>query len=267
MILRVILGGLIPLLVCLTAFPVWAASAIQQAATMVTIDASAATSFAISFASTPTPGNAVVMVGCIFNGDLDYTITGVTDNQSGNTYTTRSGVATRIADRGYAFIAHAPNVNASGTFTTTVSLTGSSAGVDVVLGLLEISGLATSLMEDQVDSNNDIDVGGTTDVSAGATGATTQNDEMAIGAATYVGGNAALAWSSPGSYTNRYRENNASAHAGCDVATRNLSTTGTQTLQWAHTNSALAEGTGLVVTLKDASGPPVGSLMFMGVGR
>lgn len=224
-----------------------------QSATQVTIDASASLTFDITFAATPTVGNAAIVVASIFVGNSTWTLTGVTDNQSGNAYTTRSAAATVGTTKTRVMIAHAVNIAASGTFTATITIAGGTGSTYLTIGMMEYSGLAISAAEDLNLSNDDIDTSGAVDANVGPTATTTQADALAIGATALNSSDSALTWVSPAGYTNRYRESNASLHQSIDVATKDLTAIGTETLQWSHDNNASDKAGAVLVILKDKS--------------
>lgn len=226
-----------------------------QSATQVTVSASGATSFSISFAATPTAGNSVILVGAIWHNTITWTITNTTDNQGNPTYTTRTANAqvgsTHIMR---ALCAHQHQVSASGTFTVSVNCaTVTSTYYD--LGLMEYSGFVSSAQEDVFLANQNIATGtGPTDANVGPTSTTAQANELAVGVACLNASDATVNWGSPASYTNRYRQNNATGTTGLDAATRDLTSAGTQTLQWSHDNNAAGDVAGaLIVTFKDAA--------------
>lgn len=98
-----------------------------------------------SFSSTPTVGNTVVVSGSIIESYGPFTSVVVTDNQ-GNSYTVQTGYSddpASIAPR-CGFVAYAPIVTASGTFTVTAAVSGGSADSGVSIKLQEVSGLDNS---------------------------------------------------------------------------------------------------------------------------
>jgi len=109
------------------------------------------TSQAVSFTSTPSVGHSVIVVISLRNIGSGNTITSVTDNQTGNTY---SLVASELtgggSNQGRSAQYWCPSLSgASGTFTVTVTTSNSS----VYIGIIEASGLSGST--DVVTTAND----------------------------------------------------------------------------------------------------------------
>jgi hypothetical protein len=103
--------------------------------------AGAATNPTISFSTTPGTGNFIVVTAANYGGG----VTGVVDNQSGNTYNFVAGATE--GGGGRASLYYAMNVNSSGTFTITIQGTGIYA-----YHIREYSGVATSSALDQSNS-------------------------------------------------------------------------------------------------------------------
>lgn len=139
---------------------------------------SAGTSQAVTFGTTPTAGNAIVVVAWMFSGNGTGTLPtgGCTDNK-GNTYTRAyvssvgSGGGTSITTACY----YTANITSSATFTVTVAPT--AANTAIIMEAYECAGLATSSLLDQTATNT-----GTTGTTypSGTTATTSQADELAF---------------------------------------------------------------------------------------
>lgn len=102
---------------------------------------SAVDTYALTFASTPSTGNEVVVLITAFDVGGDLPVGGVTDNK-GNTYTRQQqgkfGTGTAGTDAQYA-VYTAPITSSSATFTITADPTGTSSEITMWIG--EFSGV------------------------------------------------------------------------------------------------------------------------------
>lgn len=224
--------------------------ALVQTVTQVQVDASSATSFNLTVPSA-TNGNALVFLGAVWDNNATFTISSVDD--AGNSWTTRTGIATG-SSRAYTIVSHAQNIT-GGTRTVTLSLADTSAGANRFLtyGCLEFSGVATSAAEDVWDANDDFAID-TNDLNAGPI-TTTDAGDVLVGAASIrqITDND-VAWASPTSWTNSYRENLANTHQSLDAGywlPGAVQTT--YTAQWTHDNEAAREGSAVIIALRPAA--------------
>jgi hypothetical protein len=223
-----------------------------QSATQVRVDASSATTFAVTLTGTGS-GNALVGLYGIYDLNTTWDTSGVDDG--GNAWTVRKATATRT-NRVESVVAWAVNIT-GGSRTITLSITGESAGANRYLtyGAQEWSGVATSSAEDTWDENSEVDIA-VSDITAGPI-TTTDSGALFVGAAVVTPVDATLNWASPTSWTNSYRENDNNAHQGVDAGYwLPGSTQASYSPQWTHDN-ATGDGGAVVVALKaDAGGSP-----------
>lgn len=197
-----------------------------------------------------TAGNCLVLMGSIYNSSGIFTISGISDGAS---YTVRSGLHSTGGDRQYSVVAYLLNAS-SGTHTVNVTLADASAfGTYAVLGLAEFSGVLTASAEDTWDANDDVLIT-SSDLSAGPI-TTTDAGDLLLGCAGFVADSTtSLAWASPSSWTNLYRQNDGfTSGTGHDSAYWIPGSIQTSyTAQWSHRNITAAEGSAVVVALKPA---------------
>lgn len=242
-----------------------AAITLVQSATQVDVAGSTTTAPSISLTGT-TAGNYLVLVGHIGDGTDAFTITNTTDGT--NTYTTRTAVQTDAGvQRIYAVIAYA-KITASGNYTVAVNLAGTSVGTGryYTLGLQEWSGIEATAPEDTWDPNDNIDSSGAVDASAGPI-TTTNAGDVLIGVAVLNANDPTANFASPASWTNAYRQNDATTYYGSDSAywlPGSIQTT--YTAQWSHDNGVDYRSAGVVVALKPAPPTVVPVRTLMGVG-
>jgi hypothetical protein len=244
------------------------AIAIAQSATQIDISASSSTAPSITLTGV-TAGNALVMVAAIFDAASNtLAISSVTDGA--DSFTARTGTATTAnPDRGVGLVGHAVNVSA-GSKTVAANLSGTSGGAAryYALGLLELSGVATSAAEDDFAANSEINIT-SLDISAGGAGFTTTDPgSIIIGTAATNSADDTLNFASPASWTNRYRQNQGLTVTGFDSGTWLPGSIQTDyTAQWAHDNTASsATGCGIVVALKPGSGQAATVTPFVAPG-
>ena len=225
-------------------------AALVQTATIVQVDASAATSFNLSMTGTA-GGNALTTLWAIFDNNATWTISGVDD--SGNSWTTREGTGTR-ATRVKGVVSWAVGIT-GGDRTITISLAGTSGGALRYLnyGGLEWSGIKTSAAEDDWDDNSEVDMAAT-DASAGPID-TTDAGDLIVGVAVVTNNDTTVNWGSPASWTNVYRQNDNSNHQGIDAGYWLPGSIQTSyTAQWSHDNASSHDCAGVVVALLPATG-------------
>lgn len=223
-----------------------------QSATVVEATASSANP---SITITGTVGGNALCVECVmYSGNGTYTLGATTDG--GNSFTTRSGVATSGSNRIYAVAAHAENIT-GGSRTITVAFSGTAAGTNYWgIGVTEKSGVATTFAEDASNHRDDIDITAA-DITGGSI-TTTDAGDLIFGVAATLSTDSTHNWASPTSWTNRYRRDNGTtnqAFDGGDWLPGSIQTG--YSPQWAHDNTtAILEGCGVVVALR-AVGAPV----------
>lgn len=214
------------------------------------------TTFTGSFTSTPTVGNAVIV---LLYAAADGTITGTVDNQSGNSYSTvieQLDFQNSTSHSGQAFCAWCSSLtSASGTFTVTVTPTTGADGGSCGMLLLEVSGLSGSI--DQTGGSNGGSSTTTSVVPTGA-GANSNANELAVYAmgARFASGNGAFfsagatsGWTSPLIYNN----NSQGLVAACGYKILSALETTSATSQTLTTGTNMA---GIVATFKaPATGP------------
>lgn len=233
-----------------------------QSATVAQGSGVSSTAPACNTLSSVAAGNCIIVVGTVGDfGGTGLTITSVTDGT--NTYTVRTSVSTDGAQRVYAIVAYAVDVSA-GNFTPQVNLGNTSGGSNryFTLGAMEWSGVAISTPEDTWDAADDFEVSGA-DVAAGPI-TTGYAGALIVGACAMAMGSANLAFASPTSWTNRYRENDSNTYYGHDSGTWLPGTVQTSySPAWSHANAS-GEGSAVVVSLKPAHVGPDGTAHVTG---
>src|SRR3989344_3030478 len=160
---------------------------------------------AVSFDTTPTPGNLIVVAVSVYR-DPSTTLNAPTDNQSGNTYTVTSSTLTGNSSGSQRVsVYYAKNVAASGTYTVTAT-SPDSGNCEFTIAVHEYAGADKNSPLDQTTSN--IEIGETSAVESGSV-TTTQNDELYFGAMSYDGVTTTIA--TDPDYTNR-EENDANSN-------------------------------------------------------
>ena len=141
---------------------------VVQSASATTVGTNA-TSLAVSFATLPTVGNSVIV---IWNLATSTALTGVADNQSGNTYSSVA-IETSVANNTDSEIWWLPAiVGSTGTFTVTGTI-GSAHQISITI--IEVAGLsATDKTGLQGAENN------TTTLTVTASGANTNANDLVI---------------------------------------------------------------------------------------
>lgn len=223
--------------------------AVDQVPTLVTVNGLNQSTFAISFAATPTLRDMVYSGGMFIRGSgVTLELSSVTDNQS-NTYKTgiaRSlqGTAPGLMTAGWAF-----KINSSGTFTITITMT-TSAATFAAYGALEISGCENEVI-DAYQCVNNFDIT-TNDVLVRPTGSKTKYSTFMIAELGINTNFSALTLTDATGYTNRYLQNATASFPGWLLATKNDSASGEHTCQFNHNNgSFLTGGSGLVIGIGD----------------
>jgi hypothetical protein len=240
------------------------AIALVQQATQVNVAASSTTAPSITLAGV-TAGNCLVLVANLYDADPDWTISSIADGGDTFTQYVASGLF-NSTDLSRAIVAVAPNIASSGSKTVTVTMAGTSAGANryYVFGLYEFSGVHLTTPVDDSATNSNINIGTTTDVSAGGSGFTTTDaGDMIVGLGYPVSDDATLNLGSPASWTNRYRQNDSLNFTGLDSGTWLPGSIQTNyTAQWSHDNTAGEEGCAVVIALlpSAAAAPPPATL-------
>jgi hypothetical protein len=151
------------------------------------------TTATISFVSAPTVGHAVIVVVAARGGQA---VTGVADNNGNGAYTRAVANLSNISANGVAEIWYLPSIaTSSGTFTVTVTV-GSAQSGGWYVGLLEVSGLAATPI-DQTGSAQDPS-GSSTSATATGTSANASANDLVVGALALASfHNAAVTLSNP----------------------------------------------------------------------
>lgn len=235
------------------------AIALVQSATQVNVSASSATSLTIVINGV-VAGNALVAYGSIFDGNNTWTISSIAD--AGNTWATLEAAAQfNATQRSRASLAYAVNVTGGArTITWTLAGTSGAGGRFYVLGVSEFSGVASASPLDDSATNANIAAG--TDANAGGTGfTTTAAGSLITGTANPVSALTNMAFVSPTSWTNTYRQNDANTFAGMDAGYWLPGATQTDyTAQWSHANTVSPEESAAIVIALLAATPLAGTL-------
>ena len=226
-------------------------TALVQSATQVNVAGSSSTAPSIVINGT-VGGNAIVAYASLWDWNTTWTLTDTTDG--GNTFTTREGSGTQPADsRSRAVVASAVNIT-GGDRTVAFNMAGTSGAGNryYVLGCQEFSGVAPTSPEDTFDVNAEIDIT-SADVNAGPVTPTDAAD-LRVGCASINNAtDSAIAFGSPTSWNNSYRQNDGVTYIPMDAGywlPAAIQTT--YTPQWSHDNAAFF-GAGVVVALKPAA--------------
>ncbi len=196
---------------------------------------STASTVAVSFDSTPTAGNLVVVAASCWTGPID--ANGVTDNQ-GNTYTQIVSREAVGASGVYVSLFYASNISSSGTFTVTFNCDAGGGTDDMGLAIHEYSGASTT---SPLVTSNSASGTGTSGDSGNIT--TTSEGQMYFGATAWV--NSAATSSVGGGYTLREEEQDNDGTQGIltedkfgDAQTTSATATYSTTTQWAVVTAA-----------------------------
>ena len=143
-----------------------------------------------TFSGTPVPGNAVIVMVSFETNFAPQTVTGVTDNQTGNTYSLVKRQADNTAGDGDAVECWwCPSlVTASGTFTVTVTYTVSGTVTNqngTIVNLIEVSGLAGTTDASGIAGGNLGGTGTTITVSGSGNNASANAFEVGMCAVNY----------------------------------------------------------------------------------
>lgn len=177
-----------------------------------------------SFGSLPTVGNMVVVL-VSRSGSSGATLS-VSDNQ-GNTYTKAVESAT-VGPCNTSSIWYAPVGTSSGTFTVTVTNTGTAGSSYISATALEYSGLASSSVVDQTNSNSGTGIG---TLSSGSI-TTTNADDLLIGVCC-SNKSTNQTWTDPGApWTQRFIESGGANYEMGIGNERIVSATGTYSVSW-----------------------------------
>lgn len=118
----------------------------------------------LTFSGTPSVGNAVIVtIGC-FGSSAGSSITSVTDNQTGNTYSQRVVGSNALHTNSFVYSCDSL-VGASGTFTVTVNFASSNFGTAAAI---EVSGLLASPFDQTGTNSSTSSQGGGTITASGA---------------------------------------------------------------------------------------------------
>lgn len=219
------------------------AATVVQTPTSVTYNGATVAAVSVSFAATPTAGNAIAVVAAIVGPS---TLTSATDNQSGNSYTLSQaggGSGTRLG-LGYDTAA-----NSSGTFT--VSINFSSVQIWGRVGAVEIADIKDQAA-DASGTVSGVNVG-TTDVSVSTSGSTTKANCFILSALGLLGFNSKTITACATGYSLAYSDSETGSFPGMGLAHKSVTSTGTQTATWAHDNNGGLDGAGIIVAFEEAS--------------
>lgn len=227
------------------------AIALVQSATQVNTAGFGSGNPSITISGT-TGGNALVAFASIIDDTgTTFTITSVTDGA--NSFTVREGTAADASRRVRTATAYAVNIT-GGDRTISFNLSGAS-NTYFVLGCLEFSGVKTSSPEDTFDANDNIDTSGGTDASAGPINTADAGDLLAGSVGIVNIGDSNFNFASPASWTNSYRQNDASSFTAMDAGYwLPGSTQASYTALWSHDNNANDESGAVVVALLPEGG-------------
>lgn len=225
--------------------------ALVQSAAMVTGIGLATTAPQIALRNC-TPGNCLVALASIFDGNTTWTIASVTDD--GNSFLSREATATSGSSKNIASVAYAVGIS-GGDRTVKFNLAGTTAGAGRFynIGLLEFSGVLAISPEDTWDGNPNIDTS-VNDATAGPITTSYSDGDLLVGC---ISGNIvsdnAMNYGSPASWVNSYRQNAAFTTCGFDAGYWLSGAIQTNyTAQWSHDNNAGDLHGGVVVALKPA---------------
>lgn len=138
-------------------------------------------------ASKPTAGDVLVVAVSFFQTGSSSTVNPPTDNQTGNTYAQIGTTTVTVGSQARMALFYAKNVNVSGTFTVTETITGSpacSTDCEVSVIVLAFSGADTASPFDQTAANAPASSANPTTT---ATPTTAVANEVLVGAVTTDG--------------------------------------------------------------------------------
>lgn len=212
-----------------------------QNATIVQVTGSTATTHNVTLNGVAN-GNALVGMASVYNESAGWTITSVADG--GNTWVHRQCEAETSAIIARGSVPYSIGVvGGNRTLTWTFS---AAVGVYAGFGLAEFTPVAA---EDTFGGNNEIDTSGATDGNAGPI-TTTDAGALLVGLCASRSTNSALAYASPTSWTNVYRQDNSSSNQGLDFGYWYPGAVQTSyTAQWSHANAAGEEACAVVIAL------------------
>jgi hypothetical protein len=214
--------------------------------------AAGVSSLAVSFGSLPTAGDSIIV--CAGSEDditLGLSSGKITDNQSGSYTLDRSDEGFYYPRYDAAGVWSDLNIAApSGTFTITYTVSnGGDNQADCLIGAIAVQSLATSGALDQVQSAN-----GTGQTAAtGSTGATAQNDEIAVACCT-IRNTVTNTLTPPSGFTEIYNEGDAGYTDG-GAAYKILTATGAQSASWTMAGAGVTGWAAVIGTYKGLGTP------------
>lgn len=190
----------------------------------------AGTTQTTSFSTLPSAGNSIIVIAVVADGGTgggQLPANGITDNQ-GNTYAKVAGSTLTSDFRSNTYIYAAHNITApSGTFTVTADTAGAQGDNYILVGAMEVSGLAASPNDASGQTtSNTYGSNGTISTSA----ATTEASEFAVAALSSDGVD--ITGVSSG-WVEEFL-NNATGVTEFSVVSKTTSATGVVSHQWTH---------------------------------
>ena len=188
---------------------------------------------AVTFNSSPTSGNLVVVAISLWNGASGLSVSNVTDNQaSTNTY--HKIQEQYIVNKGnFQSLWYADNINAGNPSTFTVTVT-PSANANITVAIHEYTSIASSPL-DQFTQGKYSGAGGTA-ADSGATAATAQANELLFGSSS-INDSSSVAVTPGANYTRRQDQNDNSNSESIHTEDQNVSATGAYHATWTYASS------------------------------
>jgi hypothetical protein len=232
---------------------VWAAAPVVNQITDKAGFAGSSGTEIFSFNATPA-ANSNIYVACFgWVGGGSYSISSVTDNQSGSYAVTNT--SSPVAQGG-ASVARAHNVSPSGTHTITVTQSSGAYGACIAVA---VTGLDLTSSLDQ--SAQATDAGPqAADANVSTAGFTTVSDEFVLAVASITDaadGNMNI--QTPSGFTSLVKEQDFSFCCAGSIDYKIINTTGTQSVAWSHDDIVLSDPqfdgwNALIQTFKAAAG-------------
>lgn len=207
-----------------------------------------AASCTTSFASLPAAGAPIIVAISCYTASADCAVSSVTDNQ-GNSYTQATCFTndTGVGNNQACLYYDESTTSPSGTFTVTAN---AASGSSFELIAIEYSGILTPTPVDVTKTAKNTT--GTADT--GASGSTTQADEVSICVASVAANNTNIAITTPTGYTRRGVAQNAQATIGLEFSDKILSSTGAQQCAWSHSTTSMDGWAAVLATFKASAG-------------
>lgn len=229
-------------------------------------DANAGSSSTSSaFGSNTTTGNTILVTISTWNDAQANIVSSVTDSK-GNTYTQDQASVKQTGTHTREYLYRSSNITGGASHTITVNYTGASNNY-AAWAAIEVSGQTNSTPLDQ--ATNTSSNSAVTDAAIGPTGTTTQNDEIVVAGCGVDAPNSNIAiGTATTGYTAILTEQDALSYIGAQWAYKIISTTGTQSATWSHSNTSQAGWGAVIGTYKaEVSAVVTRLLLQLGVGR